>query len=222
MNIGRIPYLIFLLLTAFLLQSCSDEQAVPNTRGVYMLLDTSGTYTQELNQAQRVINYILSQLDSGDAFAVARVDTGSFSEKDIVAKVTFKDQPSKANQQKRIFREKIDKFTKTVKGSAYTDITGGILQGIEFINEAGTGHNTILIFSDLKEELRKGYKRDIPLSVNNFSVVALNVTKLRSDNIDPREYLDRLERWRLKVESGGGDWRVINDMAHLEKILVRK
>ena len=65
MNIGRIPYLIFLLLTAFLLQSCSDEQAVPNTRGVYMLLDTSGTYTQELNQAQRVINYILSQLDSG-------------------------------------------------------------------------------------------------------------------------------------------------------------
>jgi len=222
MNIGRIPYLIFLLLTSFLLQSCSDEQAVPNTRGVYMLLDTSGTYTQELKQAQRVINYILSQLDSGDAFAVARVDTGSFSEKDIVAKVTFKDQPSKANQQKRIFREKIDKFTKTVKGSAYTDITGGILQGIEFINEAGTGHNTILIFSDLKEELRKGYKRDIPLSVNNFSVVALNVTKLRSDNIDPREYLDRLERWRLKVESGGGDWRVINDMAHLEKILVRK
>ena len=222
MNIGRIPYLIFLLLTSFFLQSCSDEQAVPNTRGVYMLLDTSGTYTQELKQAQRVINYILSQLDSGDAFAVARVDTGSFSEKDIVAKVTFKDQPSKANQQKRIFREKIDKFTKTVKGSAYTDITGGILQGIEFINEAGTGHNTILIFSDLKEELRKGYKRDIPLSVNNFSVVALNVTKLRSDNIDPREYLDRLERWRLKVESGGGDWRVINDMAHLEKILVRK
>lgn len=222
MNIGRTPYLIFLLLTSFLLQSCSDEQAVPNTRGVYMLLDTSGTYTQELKQAQRVINYILSQLDSGDAFAVARVDTGSFSEKDIVAKVTFKDQPSKANQQKRIFREKIDKFTKTVKGSAYTDITGGILQGIEFINEAGTGHNTILIFSDLKEELRKGYKRDIPLSVNNFSVVALNVTKLRSDNIDPREYLDRLERWRLKVESGGGDWRVINDMAHLEKILVRK
>lgn len=222
MNIARTPYLIFLLLTSFLLQSCSDEQAVPNTRGVYMLLDTSGTYTKELAQAQRVINYILSQLDSGDAFAVARVDTGSFSEKDIVAKVTFKDQPSKANQQKRIFREKIDKFTKTVKGSAYTDITGGILQGIEFINEAGTGHNTILIFSDLKEELRKGYKRDIPLSVNNFSVVALNVTKLRSDNIDPREYLDRLERWRLKVESGGGDWRVINDMAHLEKILVRK
>lgn len=222
MKIGHKTYLIFLICISFLLQSCSDEPAVPNTRGVYMLMDTSGTYTKELKQAQRVINYILSQLGPADSFAVARIDTGSFSEKDIVAKVTFRDRPSATNQQKRVFREKIDKFVKSVKGSAYTDITGGILQGIEFLNEAGTGHNTILIFSDLKEELRKGYKRDIPLSVNNYSVVALNVTKLRSDNIDPKEYLDRLEKWRTKVESGGGEWRVINDMARLEKILVQK
>ena len=222
MKIGHKPYLIFFVVAVFFLQSCSDGPQVPNTRGVYMLMDTSGTYTKELKQAQRVINYVLSQLDSGDSFAVARVDTGSFSEKDIVAKVTFQDQPSKANQQKRVFRQKIDNFVKKVKGSAYTDITGGILQGIEFLNEAGTGHNTILIFSDLKEELRKGYKRNIPLSLNQYSVVALNVTKLRSDNIDPKEYLDRLASWRLKVESGGGEWRVINDMARLEKILQRK
>ncbi len=222
MKIGHRPYLLLLVVASLFLQACSDEPQVPNTRGVYMLMDTSGTYTKELKQAQRVINYILSELGPGDSFAVARVDTGSFSEKDIVSKVTFQDRPSMTNQQKRVFREKIDKFVKTVKGSAYTDITGGILQGIEFLNEAGTGHNTILIFSDLKEELRKGYKRDIPLSVNNYTVVALNVTKLRSDNIDPREYLDRLESWRLKVESGGGEWRVINDMSRLEKILHRK
>ncbi len=218
MRTGYKSLFAVLLFTAFFLQGCNNEPEVPNTRGVYMLLDTSGTYTKELKQAQRVINYILSQLGPGDSFAVARVDTGSFSEKDIVAKVTFQDRPSMANQQKRVFREKIDKFIKTVKGSAYTDITGGILQGIEFLNEAGTGHNTILIFSDLKEELRKGYKRDIPLSLNRYTVVALNVTKLRSDNVDPREYLDRLENWRLKVESGGGNWRVINDMTRLEKI----
>lgn len=222
MKIGNKPYLILLVVATLFLQSCSDEVTVPNTRGVYMLLDTSGTYTQELHQAQKVINYILSELGPGDSFAVARIDTGSFSEKDIVAKVTFQDRPSATNQQKRVFREQIDKFIKTVKGSAYTDITGGILQGIEFLNEAGTGHNTILIYSDLKEELKKGYKRDIPLSVNNYAVVALNVTKLRSDNIDPREYLDRLEVWRLKVESGGGEWRVINDMARLESILHKK
>ena len=213
------PLTLLLVIASLFLQSCSDEgPAVPHTKGVYMLLDTSGTYTQELKQAQKVINYILSQLDSGDSFAVARVDTGSFSEKDIVAKVTFNDRPSMANHQKREFRDKIDKFVKGVKSSAYTDITGGLLQGVEFLNEAGTGHNTILIFSDLKEELRKGYNRDIPLQMDKYSVVALNVTKLRSDNVDPQEYLDRLANWQRKVESGGGEWRVINDMARLEKI----
>ena len=184
-----------------------------------MLMDTSGTYTKELKQAQRVINFILASLNPGDTFAVARVDTGSFSEKDIVAKVSFEDRPSMANRQKRNFRDKIDKFVKEVKGSSHTDITGGMLQAIEYLNEAGAGHNTILIFSDLKEDLREGYVRDIPLQLSNYSVVALNVTKLRTDNIDPREYLDRLANWQTKVESGGGQWRVVNDLERLEGIL---
>ena len=222
MKIGHKPYLIFLVVAAFFLQSCSDEVVVPNTRGVYMLMDTSGTYTKELKQAQRVINYILSQLGPGDSFAVARVDTGSFSEKDIVAKVTFQDRPSMTNQQKRVFREKIDKFVKVVKGSAYTDITGGILQGIEFLNEAETGHNTILIFSDLKEELRKGYKRDIPLSLNRYSVVALNVTKLSSDQTNPEKYYERLNYWKGVVTERGGTWRKIDDIKRPETILRKK
>lgn len=208
---------IFLFAFALLAGGCSEQ--VPNTRGVYMLMDTSGTYTQELEQAQRVINFILANLEPGDSFAVARVDTASFSEKDIIAKVAFDDRPSRANQQKRDFRDDIDKFVKSVKGSAYTDITGGTLQAIEWLTEAGTGHNTILIFSDLKEDLKEGYVRDIPLQLEGFKVVALNVTKLRSDNVDPREYLDRLANWQQRVESGGGTWQVVNDMERLEKVL---
>jgi hypothetical protein len=215
----KMTKLFIVLLVSLTVTACGES--VPNTRGVYMLMDTSGTYTKERAQAQRVINFILASLNPGDTFAVARVDTGSFSEKDIVAKVNFEDRPSMANRQKREFRDKIDNFVKNVKGSSYTDITGGMLQAIEYLNEAGTGHNTILIFSDLKEELRKGYVRDIPLQLSNFSVVALNVTKLRSDNIDPREYLDRLADWEKKVQSGGGSWRVVNDMERLEGILAQ-
>lgn len=208
---------ILTLVSTVFLAGCSEQ--VPSTRGVYMLMDTSGTYTQELKQAQRVINFILAKLEPGDSFAVARVDTASFSEKDIIAKVTFDDRPTRANQQKRNFRDKIDKFIKTVKGSSYTDITGGTLQAIEWLTEAGTGHNTILIFSDLKEDIKKGYVRDIPLQLSGFKVVALNVTKLRSDNVDPREYLDRLASWQQRVESGGGSWQVVNDLERLEKVI---
>jgi len=45
-----------------------------------------------------IINYLLGVLQSGDTMAMGRIDTGSFSEKDIVAKVTFDGRPSVANE----------------------------------------------------------------------------------------------------------------------------
>lgn len=197
-----------------LLGSCSDTTV--HSRGVYMLIDTSGTYARELDKAQHIINFILGKLNPGDSFAVARVDTGSFSEKDIIYKVTLDDRPSLANQQKRKFRDVVDQYVRKVKPSQYTDITGGMLQAIEFLNEKNPGNKEILIFSDLKEEIKKGYNRDIPLQLDGFHVVALNVTKLRSDNINPKDYLDRLEAWQQRVSAGGGTWRVINDLERLE------
>jgi hypothetical protein len=215
MNIWRNIALAGLALT---LAGCSGE-AAPTTRGVYLLMDTSGTYTQELDKAQALINALLAKLEPGDSLAVARIDTGSFTEKDIVAKVTFDDRPSMANQQKRQFRDAIDRFVKEIKPAAFTDITGGILQAAEYLTEKAPGRKTILIFSDLKEDLQKGYVRDIPLTVDGFEVIAINVTKLRTDNVDPREYMTRLEDWQRKVESGGGSWRVLNDLDRLDRIL---
>ena len=113
----------------------------------------------------------------------------------------------------------MDTFVDEVKSSRYTDITGGVLQAIEYLNEKAPGQKTILIFSDLKEDLPDGYVRDLPLTLEGFDVVALNVTKLREDNVDPREYLTRLESWENRVRDGGGDWRVINDMDRLERII---
>ena len=50
-------------------------------------------------------------------------------------------------------------------------------------------------------------------------MVALNVTKLRQDNFDPRLYLARLEEWRVRVEQSGGHWRVVNDLDRLDGLL---
>jgi hypothetical protein len=208
--------LTLILFASMLLWGCADTTT--HTRGVYMLLDTSGTYKKELKRAEAIINYLLGTLQPGDTLAVARIDSGSFSEKDIVAKMTFDQRPSVANQQKRLFKEKVDEFVTTAKGSAFTDITGGVLQSVEYLNESGAGKKYILIFSDLKEELVKGHVRNFPIQVDGCNVVALNVTKLRSDNVDPREYYKRVEDWRARVEAGGGNWRIVNDLERLENI----
>lgn len=206
-----------LAVISVLLASCAPPQST--SVGVYMLVDTSGTYREEIQKAQQIIRYTLSRLDATDTFAVARVDTGSFSEKDIVAKMTFDDRPSTVNAQKRLFAEQVQTFVDEAQSSSYTDITGGLLQAVEYLNEKKPGAKTVLIFSDLKEDLQDGYIRDIEFDLTGFNVIALNVTKLRSDNVDPREYLTRLEQWQAKVERSGGNWRVINDLDGLEGLL---
>jgi hypothetical protein len=201
------------------LVACSQSSPVARNKGVYLLLDTSGTYRTELRKAEDVILYTLSRLEPADSFAVARIDTGSFSEKDIIAKTTFDERPSKANAQKRAFAEKVHDFIARENAAPYTDITGGLLQAVEFLNEKGTGRKTILIFSDLEQDLDKGYVRDIVVPFDGFEVVALNVVKLREDNYDPRQYLTRLEQWKGQVEKAGGTWRVVNDLDRLDSML---
>lgn len=198
---------------------CSDSKS--RSKGVYMLLDTSGTYALELKKAQSILNYLLGVLQPGDTLAMARIDTGSFSEKDIIAKITFDERPSYANNEKRMFQQEVNSFVSTVKSSQYTDISGGILQAIEYLNEQGSGQKYVLIFSDLKQELAKGYKRDIPFQLQGFSVIALNVTKLRADNIDPKKYQNRVTKWRAEVESGGGTWDIINDLENLDHLFAK-
>ena len=204
--------------SALLLASCS-QSTVPHSTGVYLLIDTSGTYNREVRKAEQIVLFVLGRMQPSDSFAVARIDTASFSERNIVAKATFDDRPSTANKQKRSFAGQVQKFSDDSFASPYTDITGGVLQAIEFLNEKQPGRKEILIFSDMKEDLAQGYVRDLPLDLKGFDVVALNVTKLRTDNVDPREYLTRLDQWRSRVEAGGGRWRVINDLEHLDALL---
>lgn len=218
-------YLAIALLTLGMVSSgaCGDSRM--HSHGVYMLVDTSGTYAHEMGKAAKIINYLLATLNPGDSLAVAKVETRSFTEKDIVAKVTFDKRPSQATSQKRAFKEKIHAFAKDdIKGSAYTDITGGLIQGAEYLNETKSGIKTIVIFSDMQEELSKGTVRDFPISLDGFRIVALNVTKLGTDNADPRLYLDRLARWEARVRKAGAtEWVVVNDLENnLESILTTR
>lgn len=211
--------LVCVLFVTMLLSACGDNRS--HTQAVYMLVDTSGTYAQEIGKAAKIINYLLATLNPGDSLAVAKVETRSFTEKDIVAKVTFDKRPSQATLQKRAFKAKIEAFAKGIKGTAYTDITGGLIQGAEYLNETKAGTKTIVVFSDMQEELGKGTVRDFPIKLDGIRIVALNVTKLSTDNADPRIYLDRLARWEERTRKAGAtDWVMVNDLENnMESIL---
>jgi uncharacterized protein with von Willebrand factor type A (vWA) domain len=207
-------------LTVALLGGCGAQ--VNHTQAVYVLVDTSGTYAKEIHKARSVVNYVLGTLQPGDALAVARVKSRSFSEKDIVAKVTLHRDPIQVTGQKRLFGERIAEFAKSAQsggGSRYTDITGGVMQGAEFLHETGARRKTLIIFSDMQEELDYKTVRDLPIKLEGIRIIALNVTKLDTDNVDPRRYTGRLEWWEERARAAGAsEWRVVNDLEHLERV----
>jgi len=217
------PLSIVILFWGLLLSgACGDSRM--HSHGVYMLVNTSSIYAQEANKASKIITSLLATLNPGDSLAVAKVVSRSFTEKDIVAKVTFDKRPSQVTSQKRTFKDKIQTFTQAIKPSAYTDITGALIQGAEYLNEPKFGIKTIVILSDMQEELGKGIVCDFPIELDGFRIVALNMRKLRTDNADPRLHLNRLARWKTRVRTAGATaWVVVNNLENnLELILVTR
>jgi len=208
-----------LLVTLVGLLSACTQVGGKHARAVYVLLDVSGTYNQKLDAANPVINYLLGTLNSGDSITVAKIDSASFTEKDIVAKVTFDDRPSVANEQKRALRMRLDDFFKDRRPSSRTDVSGALLQAAQELDESGDGRRYILVFSDLEQDLPKGYVRDSHLPLEGAEVVAVDVTKLHTDNVNPQNYVDRLNHWQQLVTQDGGRWQVVNDMDRLDRVL---
>src|SRR5579872_6550031 len=134
------------LLACFLAAGCT-EVGGEHAKAVYVLLDVSGSYNTKLDAANPVINYLLGTLNSGDSMTVAKIDSASFTEKDVVTKVTFDDRPSVANEQKRVLRAHLDEFFKDRKPSLRTDVSGALMQAGQELDETDAGKRYILVFS---------------------------------------------------------------------------
>ena len=75
---------------------------------------------------------------------------------------------------------------------------------------------------EIEEEIDKLTVRNMPMDLKRIRVVAVNVVKLKTDNIDPRRYFGRLEAWQKRVvAAGASEWRVINDLERLDSIFSR-
>ena len=211
--IRKISIVLATVITLGGLSACSSDNG---QQAIYMVVDTSGTYAREAGKARDILKYLLINANPGDTLAIAKINSKSYSEKNIVAKVTLDRVPSKANDQKKQFSAETDRFVKQIqktRGSAYTDISGAIILATEFLRETGASKKTIVIFSDMKQELGKNTVRNFDYDVKGINFVVINIVKLRSDNIDPRRYQKRMESWQTKLmASGATGWDVITDM----------
>lgn len=209
------------LVLATLLTACGEPP--DNSQAAFVLIDISRGYASEMDKARRLTSYLLGHLDSGDAIAVAFIDNTSFTERNYIARAELDHRPSVATEQKRAVRARLDAFLERFRvPSAHSDITGGVLLARDFLEAADASESYLFILSDLQADPPPDLNRDMPLELDGVEVVAVNVTRQRSDNFDPRAYERRLADWRQRVEAGGGRWQVADDLARLDNVVVMR
>jgi len=196
--------------------ACSDGHRY--RQAVAVLVDVSGTYADQKDEVARIVKReVLPELVPGDTLLLIRIDSQSYDKEDLVSLTTLDPRPSQANAQKLAIARQLDAFAATGGRSEYTDIPGAMMLAAEYLREIDAGSRAILVFSDMREDLPKGSKRQLgEAEFADIQVVAMNVKRLESDGADPQVFRRRMDRWEKTVtEHGAAGWRTFMDAGQL-------
>ncbi len=210
-------------LGVLLAAGCTDSRSYAHATCV--LVDVSGTYADQRHEVVGIVQRgLLPKVRPGDTFILIRIDEESYDKKAVEATVTFDSQPSRANAQKLTLAGKLDRFAKARVHARYTDISGALLLAAEYLRETRAGMKTIVVFSDMREELPRGSRRTLgPGEFAGIDVIAMNVKRLASDNLDPAGYRKRLGDWGTRLtKAGAASWKVVLDPEELVQRFARE
>lgn len=190
---------VFILAVAALLSSCSDNKQYETA--ICALADISGTYAKEKKNMVKIIKAgIIPRLVPGDSLFLITIDSSSYDEENMKAKLTLDYRPSQANKQRIAFAGVLDKFAKNKVSAQFTDISGAMMLCSGYLKSTLAGTQVMFIFSDMKEELKPGIKRSFNKDeFENINLAAMNVIKLNEDNVNPQVYRSRMKKWEKRV-----------------------
>ena len=191
---------------ALALTACGDL-VTSSERDVFVLVDASGTYAKTMPVAIQGARLMTMKLDTEDSFSFAQISSCSFSEENVILKATLPSTPSRASLGKQQIFELLNAYGEVFQSTAYTDIRGALKYASFELALSQKDHKYIVIFSDLVEDTAPDCDtRELSLDLTGITVIATNVTKLKSDARDPEAYESRLQDWNDIVTSAGGTW----------------
>jgi hypothetical protein len=200
--------------------SCSS--GAQYAHAIVALVDVSGTYADQKAEVVNVIRKgLLPKMTPGDTLVVIRIDDESYRKQNVEASVTLDVRPSQANAQKVALAKALEAFQKRPVHTQHTDIRGAMMLGAEYLRESNAGRRTMVVFSDMEEDLPQGVKREMaPDELKGVSVLAMNVKRLAHDNANPAAYRQRLAGWEKQLMGHGAQkFKVVLDPEKLSELI---
>ena len=203
-----------------LLMGCSDSK---NYETAYCaLVDISGTYAHEkANVAKVVKSGILPEMTSGDSLFVFAIDSNSYTEDNLISKVTLDYRPTQANKQKLSLSKSIDEFAASEASSQLTDVSGAMMLCADYLKATESGTKMMFVFSDMREELPSNVVRSFDNDeFTGIDIAAMNIIKLNSDSANPEVYRSRLADWeRNTLAAGASSWQTLLDASKIPEFI---
>lgn len=187
------------LLVLLLLASCTQK----SSQAVCVLVDTSGTYTDQIPEIlQQVRLVLLPPMSGGDQLILMKIDSFSYGWDNVVAILDVPASRGEAANSKRLFSSQMDEAQ--FERAKYTDISGAILYCNEYMRNTDCKTRKILIYSDMQEELPPEVTRSFRENeLEGMSVAVVNTKRLVGDQRDPESYRKRMDEWQAKMREYG-------------------
>lgn len=200
--------------------ACSDNKYYETS--YCALVDVSGTYASEKATVVNTIKAgIVPEMIPGDSLFFVMIDSNSYSEDNLVTKMTLDYRPTKANSQKLAVAAKLEDFGRGKARSRMTDISGALMLCSDYLKSTQSGTQVMFVFSDMNEELPKGVVRKFAGDeFAGIDIVAMNIIKLKKDSSNPEVYRTRLHDWEERtLNSGARSWKTLVDATKIPEYI---
>ncbi|TDJ25332.1 MAG: hypothetical protein E2O60_02145 [Gammaproteobacteria bacterium] len=215
-----IKYFLVAVSVSSMIAACTDSKEYETS--YCTLVDISGTYSAEKKGVVNIVKAgILPRMIPGDSLFFVKIDSNSYSDENLVTKLTLDYRPTQANNQKMILAKKLDRFGSGKAKSRMTDISGAMMLCSDYLKATQSGTQVIFIFSDMKEELPAGVVRKFADDeFAGIDIAAMNVIKLKKDSANPEVYRKRMRKWDQRfISSGANSWTTLLDATKIEEFI---
>ena len=216
----KIKYSLLAFSLVSIVAACTDSKQYETS--FCALVDISGTYSSQKGSVVKIIKAgILPEMIPGDSLYFIMIDSNSYTKDNLVTKLTLDYRPTTANNQKFALSKKLDKFASGKAKSRLTDISGAMMLCSDYLKEAESGTQVMIVFSDMFEELPEGVVRHFADDeFSGIDVAAMNVIKLNKDSSNPEVYRERLRDWDERiVGSGANSWTTLLDATKIQEFI---
>jgi len=210
------------LALATAIAGCTDSKQYETS--YCSLVDVSGTYAGEKSSVVNTVKAgIVPQMIPGDSLFFVKIDSNSYSEDNLITKLTLDYRPTRANSQKLAVAGKLDDFGKGKARSNLTDISGALMLCSDYLKATRSGTKVMFVFSDMNEELPAGVVRKFADDeFDGIDIVAMNIIKLNKDSVNPEVYRNRLKQWHQRATaSGARSWNTLIDVTKIPEYILQ-